>query len=95
MANQKKAVQIVLVDCGNTCKGSGTRAAGHQTWQMAEVAKLYRAGQTLKGNAGLLDRANYDANVKQLMDLGILKAAPSAGAVTYKVWEMATGKKAK
>lgn len=97
VANQKEAVQIVLVNCGNTCKGSGTRAsaAGHQTWQMTEVAKLYRAGQTLKGNAGLLDKATYDANVKQLLDLGILKSAPSAGAVNYSVWEMATGKKAK
>ncbi|GGL98185.1 ABC transporter substrate-binding protein [Deinococcus aerophilus] len=97
VANQKEAVQIVLVNCGNTCKGSGTRASasGHQTWQMAEVAKLYRAGQTLKGNAGLLDRVTYDANVKLLMDLGILKSAPSAGAVNYSVWEAATGKKAR
>ena len=97
VANQKEAVQIVLVNCGNTCKGSGTRASasGHQSWQMAEVAKLYRAGQTLKGNAGLLDKATYDANVKLLLDLGILKSAPSAGAVNYSVWEAATGKKAK
>ncbi|THF87320.1 ABC transporter substrate-binding protein [Deinococcus sp. KSM4-11] len=97
VANQKEAVQIVLVNCGNTCKGSGTRAsaAGHQTWQMAEIAKLYRAGPTMKGMAGYLDPATYQANVKLLMDLGILKSAPSAGAVNYSVWEMATGKKAK
>ncbi|MFC3834361.1 ABC transporter substrate-binding protein [Deinococcus rufus] len=97
VANQKEAVQIVLVNCGNTCKGSGTRAsaAGHQTWQMTEIAKLYRAGPTLKGMAGYLDPATYQANVKLLMDLGILKSMPAAGAVNYAVWEAATGKKAK
>lgn len=93
--NQKEAVQIVLVNCGNTCKGSGTRssAASHQTWQMAEVAKLYNAGPTLKGRAGYLDPATYKANVTLLKSLGILKADPAPAAVTYKVWEKATGKK--
>ncbi|GHG28140.1 nitrate ABC transporter substrate-binding protein [Deinococcus indicus] len=93
--NQKEAVQTVLVNCGNTCKGSGTRAsaAGHQTWQMAEVAKLYNAGPTLKGRAGYLDPATYKANVTLLKSLGILKADPAPAAVTYKVWEKATGKK--
>ncbi|WP_309570636.1 ABC transporter substrate-binding protein [Deinococcus sp.] len=97
VANQKEAVSIVLVNCGNTCKGSGTRAsaAGHQTWQMAEIAKLYRAGPTIKGMAGYLDPATYSANVKLLMDLGILKSMPAAGAVNYSVWEMATSKKVK
>lgn len=93
--NQKEAVQTVLINCGNTCKGSGTRAsaAGHQTWQMAEVAKLYNAGPTLKGRAGYLDPATYKANVTLLKSLGILKADPAPAAVTYKVWEKATGKK--
>ncbi|OWL96134.1 myristoyl transferase [Deinococcus indicus] len=93
--NQKEAVQTVLVNCGNTCKGSGTRssAASHQTWQMAEVAKLYNAGPTLKGRAGYLDPATYKANVTLLKSLGILKADPAPAAVTYKVWEKATGKK--
>ncbi len=94
--NKAEAVNIVLPVCGNTCKGSGTRAdaKGHQTWQMNEIAKLYQAGPTLRGNAGLLDKNTYAANVKLLRDLGILKAAPAAGAVDYSVWEAATGKKA-
>ncbi|WP_425145600.1 ABC transporter substrate-binding protein [Deinococcus sp.] len=96
VANQKEAVQTVLLNCGNTCKGSGTRsnAAGHQTWQMTEVAKLYSAGPTLKGMAGYLDPAEYKANVTLLRSLGILKTDPAAGAVDYSVWEAATGKKA-
>ncbi|WP_027481525.1 ABC transporter substrate-binding protein [Deinococcus pimensis] len=94
--NQPEAVSIVLPLCGNTCKGSGTRAdaKGHQTWQMTEVAKLYNAGPTLKGMAGYLDPATYRANVKLLRDLGILKQDPVAAAVDYSVWEQATGKKA-
>lgn len=96
VANQPEAVQTVLLQCGNTCKGSGTRAsaAGHQTWQMTEVAKLYQAGPTLKGQAGYLDPAVYKANVALLRSLGLLKADPAAGAVDYSVWEAATGKKA-
>lgn len=96
VANQPEAVQTVLLQCGNTCKGSGTRAsaAGHQTWQMTEIAKLYSAGPTLKGMAGYLDPATYKANVTLLKSLGILKADPAAGTVDYSVWEAATGKKA-
>lgn len=94
--NQAEAVSIVLPKCGNTCKGSGTRAdaKGHQTWQMTEVAKLYNAGPTTKGMAGYLDPATYRANVKLLRDLGILRQDPVAAAVDYRVWEQATGKKA-
>lgn len=93
--NQKEAVSIVLVNCGNTCKGTGSRAsaAGHQTWQMAEIAKLYNAGPTLKGRAGYLDPAVYKANVALLKNLGILKADPAPAAVDYSVWQMATGLK--
>ena len=80
----------------STSKGSGTRAnaAGHQTWQMTEVSKLYSAGPTLKNMAGYLDPVTYKANVTLLKSLGILKADPAAGAVDYSVWETATGKKA-
>lgn len=93
--NQKEAVGIVLVNCGNTCKGSGSRssALSHQTWQMAEIAKLYNAGPTLKGRAGYLDPAVYKANVALLKSLGILKADPSPAAVDYSVWQAATGLK--
>lgn len=93
--NQREAVGIVLVNCGNTCKGSGTRssAQAHQTWQMAEVAKLYNAGPTLQGRAGYLDPATYRANVTLLKSLGILKSDPPAAAVDYRVWQAATGKK--
>ncbi|SMB83854.1 ABC transporter substrate-binding protein [Deinococcus hopiensis] len=93
--NQAQAVSIVLPRCGNTCKGSGSRsdARAHQTWQMTEVAKLYRAGPTLQGRAGFLDPKTYAANVSLLRSLGILKANPSAAVVDYSVWEAATGKK--
>lgn len=93
--NQKEAVGIVLVNCGNTCKGSGTRASAssHQTWQMTEIAKLYNAGPTLQGRAGYLDPAVYKANVTLLKNLGILKSDPPAAAVDYSVWQAATGKK--
>ena len=92
--NQAEAVNIVLPLCGNTCKGSGTRADAkeHQTWQMREVAKLYQAGPTLKGQAGYLDPATYKANVTLLKSLGILKSDPTAGAVDTGVWQMAMKK---
>lgn len=93
--NQAEAVNIVLPLCGNTCKGSGTRAdaKGHQTWQMTEIAKLYNSGPTLQGRAGYLDPAVYKSNVALLKSLGILKAEPAAGAVDYTIWQAATGKK--
>lgn len=95
--NQAETVEkYVLPFCGNTCKGSGTRsdAKGHQTWQMTEVAKLYNAGPTLKGWAGFLVPAEYQASVKLLRDQGILSKDPPAAAVDYGPWEQATGKKA-
>ncbi|MCL6526988.1 MAG: ABC transporter substrate-binding protein [Thermaceae bacterium] len=95
--NQAETVEkYVLPFCGNTCKGSGTRsdAKGHQTWQMAEVAKLYNAGPTLKGWAGFLVPAEYQASVKLLRDQDILSKDPPAAAVDYGPWEQATGKKA-
>ena len=93
--NQGAAVDIVLPKCGKTCNGSGSiDARDHQTWQMKEIAKLYYAGPTLKGYAGLLDPATYKANVDLLVELGVLKAKPDAKTVDYSVWEMATKKKA-
>ncbi|MCL5964453.1 MAG: ABC transporter substrate-binding protein [Deinococcus sp.] len=95
--NQAETVEkYVLPACGNTCKGSGTRAdaKAHQTWQMTEIAKLYNAGPTLKGMAGLLDKAAYAGSVKILRDQGILSKDPPKSVVDYSVWEMATGKKA-
>ena len=94
--NQAEAVRIVLANCSDSCKGSGLQASAlsHQTWQMREVARLYRAGPTLSGSAGLLDHAAYADSVRILREQGILKAAPDAGATDYGVWEAATGRKA-
>ncbi len=95
--NQAETVEkYVLPFCGNTCKGSGTRSdsKGHQTWQMTEIAKLYSAGATTKGWAGLLVPADYQASVKLLKDQGILTKDPPAGTVDYGPWEAATGRKA-
>jgi NitT/TauT family transport system substrate-binding protein len=91
---QADAVKIVLPLCGNTCKGSGAiDSAAHQTWQMREIGRLYNAGATLKGFAGLLVPAEFDANVKFLKDLKVLTKDPDKGAVNYAIWEKATGKK--
>ncbi|RIH87770.1 ABC transporter substrate-binding protein [Calidithermus roseus] len=95
--NQAETVEkYVLPFCGNTCKGSGTRAdaKGHQTWQMAEIAKLYNAGATTKGWAGFLVPADFQASVKLLRDQGILTKDPPRQVVDYGPWEEATGKKA-
>lgn len=95
--NQAETVEkYVLPFCGNTCKGSGTRsdAKGHQTWQMAEIAKLYNAGATTKGWAGFLVPADYQASVKLLKEQGILTKDPPRQTVDYGPWEQATGKKA-
>lgn len=97
VANQTETVEkYVLPFCGNTCKGSGTRADAkdHQTWQMTEIAKLYNAGPTTKGWAGFLDPAAYQASVKLLKDQGILTKDPPTATVSYAAWEAATGKKA-
>lgn len=98
VANQAETVEkYVLPFCGNTCKGSGTRAdaKGHQTWQMAEIAKLYNAGATTKGWAGFLVPADYQASVRLLREQGILTKDPPAATVDYGPWEAATGKRAR
>ncbi|MBD2100901.1 ABC transporter substrate-binding protein [Leptolyngbya sp. FACHB-261] len=94
--DQATAVTTVLPICGNTCKGSGATAdpKDHQTWQMAEIAKLYQAGPTLEGKAGYLDPVAYKASVELLKGVGILTADPAETTVSYKVWEAATGKTA-
>ncbi len=95
--NQKTTVaKYVLPFCGNTCAGSGTRAAplAHQTWQMTEVAKLYNAGPTKKGWGGFLDPSAFAASVKILRDQDILTKEPDKGIVDYGPWELAFGKKA-
>ncbi len=96
VANPEETVQVVLTFCGATCQGSGSESdpLKHQTWQMAEITKLYQAGPTLEGNAGLLVPSVYQANVETLKALGILSADPPAAVVDYSVWEMATGKSA-
>ncbi len=95
VADQEGTVDnYVLPVCGNTCKGSGTRAdaRGHQLWQMREIAKLFEAGATARGCAGYLEPAAYEASVQLLLDQEILSKAPPAATVDYGPWEMATGK---
>lgn len=94
--NQAETVEkYVLPNCGNTCKGSGSRADAkeHQTWQMAEIAKLYNAGPTLKGWAGFLEPAAYQASVRLLREQGILTRDPAAAVVNYGPYELATGRR--
>ena len=89
VAHQEETVrEYVLPFCGNTCKGSGTRAnaLAHQTWQMAEVAKLYQAGRP-----GWLDPADYQAAVQLLRAQGILKQEPAAAVIDYGPWQAASG----
>ncbi len=71
--HQKEAVDIVLKHCGDTCAGSGTRQSPviHQTWQMAEVAKLVKPTPDTK--IGHLDKAAFDRSVNLLVKVGLLK----------------------
>lgn len=97
VANQAETVErYVLPVCGSTCQGSGIRADAreHQSWQMAEVAKLYQAGATLEGWAGFLVPEDYQASVQLLLEQGILTREPPEATVDYGPWEMATGKRA-
>lgn len=75
VANQAEAVQIVLAHCGDTCAGSGSRQSPliHQTWQMAEVAKLVKP--TPDTAVGSLDQAAFERSVKLLVDVGLIKNA--------------------
>ncbi len=73
--HQDEAVQIVLSHCGDTCAGSGSRQSPliHQTWQMAEVAKLVKP--TADTHVGALDRAAFERSVNLLVDVGLIKQA--------------------
>lgn len=75
IANQEEAVQIVLASCGDTCAGSGSRQSPliHQTWQMAEVAKLVKP--TADTAVGALDQAAFERSVKLLVDVGLINTA--------------------
>ncbi len=75
VANQEEAVQIVLSHCGDTCAGSGSRQSPliHQTWQMAEVAKLVKP--TPDTAVGALDRAAFERSVNLLVDVGLINNA--------------------
>jgi len=73
--NQEEAVNIVLQFCGDTCAGSGSRQSPliHQTWQMAETAKLVKP--TPDTAIGHLDRADFERSVQLLADVGLIKTA--------------------
>lgn len=75
VANQEEAVNIVLKFCGDTCAGSGSRQSPliHQTWQMAEVAKLVKP--TPDTAVGALDRDAFERSVALLVDVGLIKNA--------------------
>ncbi len=75
VANQEEAVQIVLSHCGDTCAGSGSRQSPliHQTWQMAEVAKLVKP--TPDTAVGALDRAAFERSVNLLVEVGLINNA--------------------
>jgi ABC-type nitrate/sulfonate/bicarbonate transport system substrate-binding protein len=45
-------------------QGLPADAKAHQTWQMAEIAKLYNAGPKTKGWTGFLDPAAYTASTR-------------------------------
>lgn len=92
--HQAEAVKIVLSQCGSYCKGAGKKSSGpnHQTWMMEHVARLYDAGPTLKGNAGLLEKSELEGNIALLNSLGVLKTQPAKDVADWSVWEMATGK---
>lgn len=91
VANQDEAVEIVLAHCGDTCAGSGDRQSPliHQTWQMAEVAKL--VAPTPDTSIGALDQAAFDRSVALLVDVGLLQEPVSyADAVDPRPLEAAT-----
>jgi len=91
IANQEEAVFIVLAHCGDTCAGSGSTQSPliHQTWQMAEVAKL--VAPTADTVIGALDQAAFDRSVELLVEVGLLANPVSfADAVDTSVFEAAS-----
>jgi NitT/TauT family transport system substrate-binding protein len=90
VANQQEAVDIVLNHCGDTCAGSGSRQSPtiHQTWQMAEVAKLVAPMSDTA--IGHLDQAAFDRSVDLLVQVGLLKNKVSfADAVDTSAYDAA------
>ncbi len=75
VANQDEAVQIVLAHCGDTCAGSGSRQSPliHQTWQMAETAKLVKP--TPDTAVGALNRDAFERSVALLVEVGLIDTA--------------------
>jgi len=71
--NQDEAVQIVLKYCGDTCSGSGSTQSPliHQTWQMAETAKLVKP--TPDTVVGALNREAFERSVALLVEVGLLQ----------------------
>jgi NitT/TauT family transport system substrate-binding protein len=91
IANQAEAVTIVLAHCGDTCAGSGSTQSPliHQTWQMAEVAKL--VAPTPDTVIGALDQDAFDRSVALLVEVGLLANPVSfADAVDTSVFDAAT-----
>ena len=91
IANQTEAVEIVIAHCGDTCSGSGSTQSPliHQTWQMAETAKLVKPSPDTV--VGALNEEAFDRSVALLVDVGLL-AEPVAyeDAVVESVFEAAT-----
>jgi len=84
-------VTIVLAHCGDTCAGSGSTQSPliHQTWQMAEVAKL--VAPTPDTVIGALDQAAFDRSVELLVQVGLLANPVSfTDAVDTSVFDAAT-----
>lgn len=73
IANQKEAVQIMLKYCGDTCAGSGSRQSPliHQTWMLAEAAKLIKPTPDTK--IGTIDKAAFEHSINLLVQVGLLK----------------------
>lgn len=89
--NQAEAVDIVLAHCGDTCAGSGSRQSPliHQTWQMAEVAKLVKPAADTQ--IGALDQAAFDRSVALLVQVGLLNESVAFDdVVDPSVFEAAT-----
>src|SRR5690554_4473143 len=90
--NQEEAVQIVLKYCGDTCAGSGSTQSPliHQTWQMAETAKLVKP--TPDTVVGSLNREAFERSVDLLVEVGLLSEPVSfEEAVDPSVFEAISG----
>src|SRR5690606_20440481 len=92
VANQEEAVQIVLQYCGDTCAGSGSTQSPliHQTWQMAETAKLVKP--TPDTVVGALNQDAFERSVDLLVQVGLLAQPVSyEDAVDSSIFEAVSG----